>query len=273
LVATGQAEFEDRYRREFLTSAKFDRFDEALVKLIELLELPGVGKFVSNALYVVRTPYRLLKGFLGKVFPLPVAPEIPEQPVLDASFHAWMGRAQATALAQRNRHDLWDRVAHGFEHGLCDEARDRFQASLRSFQAGQSDEIDQTARAIYEDLEKSPNALNALRGTKFAADVGAITASLVLGGLSPFDLIWVPLAAAISQQLTEWIGAGYVETQREKARQRQRELVSRHLANPLGTWLAQWPLTGGTPYERLKLVLSRVPVNIAHLATQVGSLP
>src|SRR5262249_14848878 len=70
-VQTGQLEFDTRYRREYLTSEKFRSFDEALVRLLDLLELPGVGKIVSTTLWVVRTPYRLLKGALGKAFARP----------------------------------------------------------------------------------------------------------------------------------------------------------------------------------------------------------
>jgi hypothetical protein len=54
LVHEGQVEFDNRYRREYLTTERFHRFDEALVRLLELLELPGIGKALSTALYVVR---------------------------------------------------------------------------------------------------------------------------------------------------------------------------------------------------------------------------
>lgn len=270
LVATGQREFEDRYRREFLTGAKFHRFDEALVRLIELLELPGVGKFVSSALYVVRTPYRLVKGFLGKMLGSPEAPAIPEQPVLDGAFAAWVDQIRATALANQKRHPLWSQVASGFETNLAGQLREKYETGIREFRAGQRDEIDATARAIYEDLEKSPNALATLRGSKFALDVGAIVGSLAMGGISVYDVIWVPLAAAISQQLVEWMGAGYVELQRDKARQRQQELVSRYISQPIGSWLTKWPATGGTDLERLQQVLQRVPESLAKLEAAVA---
>ena len=58
----GRVEFDTRYRREYLTTERFYRFDEALVRLLELLELPGVGKVLSTALYVVRTPYRMIRA-------------------------------------------------------------------------------------------------------------------------------------------------------------------------------------------------------------------
>src|SRR5262249_18075372 len=76
VVYAGQVEFDSRYRREYLTSEKFRSFDEALVRLLDLLELPGVGKLVSATLWVVRTPYRLVKGWLGKTFSRPQAPSL-----------------------------------------------------------------------------------------------------------------------------------------------------------------------------------------------------
>src|SRR5205823_14743947 len=67
VVRYGQAEFDNRYRREYLTTERFHRFDQALVRLLELLELPGVGRVLGGILYVVRTPYRLLKGLFGRM--------------------------------------------------------------------------------------------------------------------------------------------------------------------------------------------------------------
>ena len=70
----------------------------------------------------------------------------------------------------------------------------------------------------------------------------------------------VPLAASVTHQLVEWLGAAYVETQREQTRNRQQALVAKHLAEPLAEWLAHWPATGGTAYERMQLALTRVPL-------------
>ena len=90
VVQHGQAEFDSRYRREYLTSEKFRGFDEALVRLLELLELPGVGKVLSGALCVLRTPYRLLKGLVGKALSRPEAASRPEQPVLEDALTGWI---------------------------------------------------------------------------------------------------------------------------------------------------------------------------------------
>src|SRR5262249_60661849 len=88
-VQNGQIEFDKRYQREYLDSEKYRGFDEALVRLLNLLELPGVGKILSGTLWLVRTPYRMVKAALGKVLRRPDAPTLAEMPVLQESLHGW----------------------------------------------------------------------------------------------------------------------------------------------------------------------------------------
>jgi hypothetical protein len=271
LVNRGRDEFVDRYRREYLTSEKFRRFDQALVRLLELMELPGVGKVVSTTLWVVRTPYRLLKGAMNKAFSRPDMTSMPEQQVLNAGLDAWLDQLRAEALRRSAQHPLWKHVADGFDEHLGDRVREKVQSGFRSLQAGLSDEVERTARAIYEELEKSPGRLATLRGSKLALDVTSIGAALVVGHIGLQDLVLVPLSASVAHQLVEWLGAAYVETQREQTRDRQQALVVKHLAEPLGVWLAQWPATGGTTYERVQLALARVPSAIRHLDEAVKS--
>jgi hypothetical protein len=268
-VQSGQVEFDNRYRREYLISEKFHRFDEALVRLLELLELPGVGKYVSNALDVVRTPYRLLKGLLTKTLSRPETIAMPERPVLEGALTGWLEYLRKEAVRHADAHPLWAHIARGFDHGLADQAKERFEQGARGFQLGMADEIERTARALYEDIEKNPAMLNTLRGSKFALEVASIAGVVVAGGINWTDLILVPLAAAISHQLVEWLGKQYVDTQREAARNRQQALVAQYISGPLAEWLAQWPATGGSAYERLQTALQRIPTAVQELNTVV----
>jgi hypothetical protein len=270
LVQEGQVEFDTRYRREYLTTEKFHRFDEALVRLLDLLELPGLGRILSGALWVVRTPYRLIKGLFNKALRRPEAPSMPERPVLEAAFAGWVDMLRKETARRSGTHPVWAHIDKGFVSGLTDLARERFEQGFRSFQLGLADEVDRTARAIYEQLEKNPTALNTLRGTKFAMELTAITGSIVLtGGLGPIDLILVPLAASVTQILVELLGKQYVDNQRELTRNRQQTLVSQYISAPLAEWLAQWPATGGSAYERLQLALRRIPPAMQQLEAAV----
>jgi hypothetical protein len=269
-VVAGQTDFEQRYLREYLTSEKFRGFDEALVRLMELLELPGVGKVVSGTLYVLRTPYRLLKGVVAKAISRPDAPSRPELPILEDALNGWIDQLRKEAARHADNHPLWAHVADGFHGGgLAERIRERFQQNYRHFQTGLTSEVDRTARAIYEQLEKTPAVLNTLRGSKFALDAAAVIGTLLAGGINWHDFILVPLVASLTHQLVELLGRSVVDAQREQTRERQQALMKQHLSAPLAEWLTQWPATGGSDFERLQLALRRIPPAIAQLEARV----
>lgn len=270
VVVAGQADFEQRYLREYLTSEKFRGFDEALVRVMELLEIPGIGKALSGALFILRTPYRLLKGVIGKAISRPDAPSRPELPILEDALNGWIDLLRKEAARYGDDHALWEHVSDGFHGGgLAESIRERFQQNYRNFQTGLTSEVDRTARAIYEQLEKTPAVLNTLRGSKFALDAAAIGGTLVAGGITWHDFILVPLVASLTHQLVELLGRSVVDAQREQTRERQQALMKQHLSAPLAEWLAQWPATGGSSFERLQLALRRIPAAIVQLESRV----
>lgn len=269
VVQSGQLEFDQRYKREYLTSEKFRSFDEALVRLMELLELPGVGKFVSGALYVLRTPYRLLRGIFTKALNRPESAGRPELPVLQGALEGWLDLLRKEAARRAETHPVWAHIEKGFNTGLMDIAQERFQQGFRGFQMSLANEIEQTARSIYAELERNPAKLNVLRGFKFTLDAGAIGLTIVAGGINIWDVVLVPLVASLSHQLVELFGQQYVDSQRELARHRQQALVTQYVSGPLAEWLAQWPATGGSTYERMQLALRRIPAAVEQLARMV----
>jgi hypothetical protein len=266
MVQAGRVDFEQRYLCEYLTGEKFRGFDEALVRLMELIEVPGVRQF----LYVVRTPYRLLKGLLNRALSRPEPLGRPEEPVLEDALDGWLDQVRKEAARRSGMHPLWAHVAGAFAGGrLADEARAEFQRHFRSFQLDLAGEVERTARAIYEQLEKKPGVLHGMRFGKLAIDAAAVGGTLVAGGIGWSDLILVPLAASVTHQLVEVLGQQVVDAQREQTRQRQQALLGQHVAAPLADWLTRWPTTGGSEFERLQLALRRIPEGIRQVETLV----
>jgi hypothetical protein len=265
LVCEGQIEFDNRYQREYLTTERFHRFDEALVRLLELLELPGVGKALGTALYVVRTPYRLVRGLFKRAMGRSETPASSERIVMDQAMNGWIDHLRKEAVRRASMHPVWAHINNGFNSGLGNMARERFDQGFRNFQLGMADEVDRTARAIYEELQKNPLALNVLRGTKFALEIGTITGTVLHFGLNPWDLLLVPLAASVTHQLVELLGKQYVDSQREQARSRQMAMMKQNISVPTAEWLTQWPSTGGSTFERLRLALKRIPEGLLQL--------
>jgi hypothetical protein len=167
---------------------------------------------------------------------------------------------------------VWAYIEQGFSKGdLSEQIREHFRQCLRQFRLGMADEVERTARAIYEDVEKNPAVLNTMRGGKFAFDMAAIAGAVATGGAHLWlDFLLVPLAASVTHQLVELLGKQYVDSQREQTRDRQQALVTQYLSGPLAEWLGQWPATGGSAYERLNLALRRLPEALRQLDVAVA---
>jgi hypothetical protein len=248
-----------------LTSEKFRSFDEALVRLLDLLELPGVGRIVGTTLWVVRTPYRLARGWLGKALSRPPVGGQAELPLLEDALSGWLDMLRKDAIRKSNEHPIWAHVEQGFEKGLVENARGRFHQDFRNFQANLAGEVDRTARAIYEELAKNPVRLNTLRGFNFLADVAAVAGAFAIGHIGVHDFVLVPLLASLKQQIIELMGKQYVDSEREQIRTRQQALIMQYVSGPLAEWLIQWPVTGGSAFERLHGILRRIPTTLRQL--------
>src|SRR5207248_2078475 len=113
LVRAGQEDFNLRYQREYLATEKFRGFDEALVRLMELLELPGVGRVVSGFMAMVRWPFQALTGMVSKAMSQPEVATRPEVPVLEDAFNAWLDLLRKEAAHRHGSHSLWNYIAQG----------------------------------------------------------------------------------------------------------------------------------------------------------------
>jgi hypothetical protein len=263
LVAQGRDEFDTRYVKEYLATEKFRGFDEALIKLLELLELPGIGKVLSGALYVVRLPVMWLAGLFSRAVGRPQVATRPELPVLEEDLNGWIDGLRKEMARQAGTHPLYELINKSFHSGgLAEKAKEKFNAAFKTFQAGLALEVDRSARAIYEELEKNPVMLNTLRGSKLLLDTVAIGGTLAAGGINWTDFVLVPIVATLSQKLVELLGKNFVDAQREATRQRQLELMKKTISGPLAQWLSEWPSTGGSAFERLQKALHRIPANL-----------
>jgi hypothetical protein len=260
-VEAGRAEFEGRYRREYLDGAHFGRFETARDKLLGLLELPGAGRALTAVLWALRAPYRIVRAALGRMG-RPDTVYLSELAVLDGAFRAWLDQLRSEALHRAGSHPLWKHLAQGFEGDLTAGAREKFIQEARRFERTEADVVEATSRGIYESLERNPALLNTLRCGKLALDACFVGAAVWLANFGWWSLLAAPLAASATHQAVEVLGAQYVDAKREQTRSQQEALMKEHLSGPLAEWLAAWPVSGGSTYERLQRALRRVPETI-----------
>jgi len=265
LTQSSRQDFDERYRNEFLNGEGFRRFDEARTRVLDLLELPGAGRGFAMALWALRMPYRALQTAVQKALVRPPAVNVGEQQVLEGAFRAWLDQIRAEAIRRADSHSLWKHVSTGFSAGLTEAATDQFQTLLRNFQVSSADEIEGAARSVTASLENHRSLLAMLRGGKLLLDVAAIALAIWAGGWAWPTLIYIPLFVSLAHQLVELGVRQYVEGRRSAIRSRKMTIVNQAVSGPMADWLAKWPATGGSAYEKLQGALRRVPESIAQL--------
>ena len=155
-VAAGQAEFEDRYRREFLSGEQFRRFDRYREEMMDLLELPGAGRVLGGMIWLLRTPYRWTRDYVAGLIVRPEVLNLSEQAVLDAGAQRLARPAAGRGPAPRAAHPFWKQIAARFDTELAPQARDRFDQDRRTFELKETDELEQAGKALVDGLEKNP---------------------------------------------------------------------------------------------------------------------
>ena len=269
-VQAGRFDFEERYRKEYLSGEQFRRFDRYREQLVELVELPGAGRMWGNVLWVLRAPYRWGRDTLTRLIVRPEVLNLSEKTVLDAALVGWLDGLRAEALRRADAHPVWKAAARGFDGPLSAEARDRFQQAFRTFELKETDDLETTGRQLVAHLEGNPTLLYSLRGGKLAADAAVVGAAVWFTWPPGWMLLLlIPLGVSATHQTAEFAARGAAEAARHKVRGHREALVSDTLTAPLAVWLAGWPATGGSAFEKLQLVLERVPKLIAQLDERV----
>jgi hypothetical protein len=271
-VAAGRAEFEERYRLEYLSGERFRRFDRYGEEMMELLELPSAGRVLGSAMWLLRTPYRFTRDYVAGLIVRPEVYNLSEPAVLTAALAGWLDRLQAETLRRSAAHPLWKGIAARFETELAPQARERFEQDRRAFELKESDELEQAGKALIDGLQKNSILLNTLRVGKFALDVVVIGLILYLTWLpSWYHLLLIFLGVSLTHQIAELIVRGTVERARMRVRGQREALVRSILTTPLAAWLSEWPATGGSSIEKLRQILQRVPATIRLLEERVAA--
>lgn len=272
VVISGKAEFEERYRKEFLSGEQFGRMDRYRDEVLDLLELPGAGKLLGGLIWLARTPYRWTRDYIANLMIRPGVYNLSEQTVLTAALSGWLDKLYTEILKRSGSHPLWKQLASRYDSELAPQARERFGQEARTFEMQETHDLERVGKAMVDRLEKNPTLLYTVRSGRIAVDLAIVGGIVYLTWpLNWFLLILLPLGVSISHQGTELLVRGAVDSARRRVRNQREELVTSVLTNPLANWLAEWPATGGSSIEKLQKVLYRVPEIIRELDQRVST--
>jgi hypothetical protein len=232
----------ERYRGEYLDGERYGEFNQTLVRLMDLLEIPGVGPVLRLLSTAVRTPFRIASGVLrslwgsGRVQPT----QTPEHEVLDRLIQHWLAalRSEAQLLASTVSHPAWGDIARRLDSlDFSRQLAQTFEHAYSRYRQTVNEEIQRRAQEIYHAIAQRPWLLNVLRGTNLLVDATSIMLVIKSGGLNWSDAVLGPLVAGLRHALLEAGLDRYLQTQQTLLKRKQleaiREAVGQHLARPV----------------------------------------
>lgn len=223
--------FQSSYEESCLDEEeRFDAFRKASVRLLEMLNLPipGLREFLSITRKTVTFPARLLLGLGKKAMGLSDAGADASSRrgrSLEARHQALLDTVLAYLVQQRTterHHPLWDSLEARFRQCRLTIAS-RLDSGARQYEQLTKGRIEQTAQALYREMEKRPVVLHSLRAGRLGADVAAVALAIKSGGISVDDLVVAPALLAVIEGISQGSLQGYVQIEKRKLRDQLRE--------------------------------------------------
>ena len=231
-AAIGQ--FVSDYTHNYLDDPKhYDSFTRVSLRILDLLNLPipGLSETLRNVRAVVRLPARAVfwvgkKAWQfafgnGKKEPSSLPLELKTYADAHVALLNTLSQVIRTQRSRTRHHPFWDELDATWDAELA-HLQIEFQTKLDAHWQETERRIEETAHAIYTELEKKPAQLNLLRASRFGADVTLLAGSLVAtlsGGIIDAthileELIVAPAMLSFVEFLSEALTRNFVETRK-----------------------------------------------------------
>ncbi len=237
-----QQEILERYAHEYLDGERYGEFNQTLVRLMDQLEIPGVGPLLRMLSTAVRVPFRLASGALRALWGGSKAQPIqsPEHAVLDRLIQHWLSvlRSEAQLLASAGSHSAWGDLARRLDSlDFSQQLTQTFERAYNAYRQTVDEEIQRRVQEVYHTMAQRPWLLNIFRGTNLVVDATSIALVIKSGGLNWSDAVLGPLVAGLRHAVLEAGLDKYLQTQQSLLKQKQFEAiqaaVEQHLARPM----------------------------------------
>ncbi len=221
----------DAYEAQYLAAPHYAAtLQQAMVRLLELLEIPGLAEPLVKARRLLTWPARKLHGLISAA----TGRAITARPDRERDILAGILRQTLTDLQQQAAHlsgrspepaaHWWQQLFSAlYQQGA--ELDRRSRAAIQSYQTAFAVEVDAAAQQLFTHLKRHPAMLNSLRAARVTADAAGLVIALKTGGVGLNDLILTPAMLSFTSTLTEGAIGGYMHTVESGLKARQRQAV------------------------------------------------
>lgn len=240
---------EAAYQRNYLRDPHYsDTLQRAIVKLMELLELPGIGSGIGKMRDAISWPARTL---FSKVMNRGAerSPKHEAKPDIEATIlMEILDELLISLQRQAGEHAADDDTLRNWWQQLWIQLQQEsrppkhfLETCIRNHQQAFEPYIQAAAEDLYQYLQKNPALLNSLRAARVTTDVGALVLALKTGGIGLNDLVLAPAMLAFTSMLTEGAVGRYMHKVEAELKAAQLESVRKHVFIPVRQRLESLP--------------------------------
>ncbi|MDF1582725.1 MAG: GTPase domain-containing protein [Methyloprofundus sp.] len=217
------------YKRDYLDHPQhYDTFQNALAKLLTLLEVPGVAKILMQGRKVLTWPLRQVFSLGGKISK-GAHPTTKETEVLQQIAEHSLLQIGDKVLDQIDQaHDnnkWWKQMNSQLRQDKALILAD-FTHKTELYHENFKQDIEATAQGLYTKLEEHPAILNSLRATRVTTDAVMLALTVQAGGIGLHDLLIAPAMLSVTSYLAESAVGSYLHRAESELKQRQFNTVN-----------------------------------------------
>ena len=220
------------YQQNYLQAPLYSAtLQQAMARLLELLEIPGLAQSLGKARQLLTWPARKVRGLFGsasvsrsaqgmKNQEQALLDSIVQQALVSLQHEAGQQMSQSRGAARRWWSALFSELSTHSE-----PVQKALHEAVTDYQQDFHDNIDQAAQQLYQHLQEHPARLNSLRAARASADAAAVVLALKTGGIGLNDLVLTPAMLSFTSMLTEGALGQYMQRVEKKLKQAQQTIV------------------------------------------------
>ncbi|MGV6816888.1 MAG: GTPase [Thiotrichales bacterium] len=237
LVDQAATDARAEYERDYLRNPNFDEtMQRAIVRLLGLLELPGVGGSLAQVRNVITWPARTLYRKLVKQQSRkgkPAVREDLESETLHAAINGRLTHLQRISgdHAAKEKNDpqqwwnpLWLQLQEDHE-----SLEKKLDDAIKAHQSAFEPRIQEAADQLFAHLQEHPATLNGLRAARVTADAAGVVLALKTGGIGINDLVLTPAMLSFTSMLAEGAVGRYMAKVEAELKKDQLASVDTHV--------------------------------------------
>ncbi len=214
------------YQRDYLDHPQhYETFQNALVSLLGLLEIPGISIVLTKTRRILTWPVRKLIGFARKKAELPADQE--ELILNQVGEHLLISFTEQLLekIGSESKQNKWWNDVYCQLREQRNGLLDGYQQAVNNYCISFQQDVEDTANRLYNKLSEHPVILNSLRATRVTTDAAALALVIQTGGIGIHDLVITPAMLTITSLLAESVVGKYMGKVEIELKQHQLKTV------------------------------------------------